>query len=134
MTDTTNDPLSFADDGMEEPHQFVPFDANPTICRTCGAIKPMPCFRLRSEGPPLDDIEPTDYDLTHDPSLKDRPSTLNEYLLGYDGRTLSVMRPPVDMSADQALRFAAWLVVTSESMRPAAEYTFQEYYEAVRNT
>lgn len=28
-------------------HIFEPYDANPTICRHCGAVKPMPCYRIK---------------------------------------------------------------------------------------
>lgn len=31
-------------------HEFVGFDANPTICRVCGAVKPMPCFMVNEQG------------------------------------------------------------------------------------
>lgn len=28
-------------------HLFVGYDANPNICRFCGAVKPMPCYRIK---------------------------------------------------------------------------------------
>ena len=34
----------------EPDHVFEPYDANPGICRHCGAVKPGPCYRIgRSE-------------------------------------------------------------------------------------
>lgn len=36
------------EDRTSEPdHWFEPYDANPGICRHCGAVKPMPCYRIK---------------------------------------------------------------------------------------
>ena len=40
-------------------HQFEAYDANPDICRHCGAVRPMPCYSrvwpdLREDGPVVD--------------------------------------------------------------------------------
>lgn len=39
-------------------HIFEGYDANPGICRHCGAVRPMPCYELKSIGPdaPSDDL------------------------------------------------------------------------------
>lgn len=37
-------------------HEFEPYDANPTICRHCGAVKPMPCYGVGAmPAAPFDD-------------------------------------------------------------------------------
>lgn len=35
---------------MEEPdHPFEAYDANPTICRHCGAVKPGACYKIKTK-------------------------------------------------------------------------------------
>lgn len=54
----------------------------------------------------------------------------NKQLVGTNGKTLTVMLPS-EMTPDEALVHAAWLVVMSEHL---AEHTFAEVLEAVKAT
>lgn len=42
---------------MDEPdHIFEGYDANPGVCRHCGAVRPMPCYSIkRTEAAPTDE-------------------------------------------------------------------------------
>jgi hypothetical protein len=33
---------------QEPDHLFEPYDANPGICRHCGAVKPAPCYTFKT--------------------------------------------------------------------------------------
>lgn len=57
--------------------------------------------------------------------------TANKYLVGGNAKTLTVMLPVVDVTPDEILLHAAWLVTMAE---PFAERSFEDYQEAVRNT
>src|SRR3954468_2098759 len=41
--------------------------------------------------------------------------TVNDFMVGTNGDTISVMRQPVGMDKEQALRLAAWLVMLADS-------------------
>ncbi len=65
--------------------------------------------------------------------LETRPAIVpvNQFLVAGNGHTLTVMMPVVDVTPDQILLHAAWIVTMAE---PFAERTFEEYVEAVRAT
>jgi hypothetical protein len=56
---------------------------------------------------------------------------VNDYFVSTNGQTFTVMRPPIDLTPDAALRLAAWLAVMAE---PFASHTFDEVRDAVRST
>ncbi len=55
----------------------------------------------------------------------------NRYMVGGNGKTLTVMLPVVDATLDEILLHAAWLVTMAE---PFAERSFADYQAAVRST
>ena len=57
--------------------------------------------------------------------------TSNRFMVGGNGKTLTVMLPVVDATPDEILLHAAWLVTMAE---PFAEHSFEDYQTAVRNT
>ncbi len=57
--------------------------------------------------------------------------TMNRYMVGGNGKTLTVTLPVNEATPDQMLLHAAWIVTMAE---PFADRTFEEYVEAVRST
>jgi hypothetical protein len=58
--------------------------------------------------------------------------TTNRNLVGWQGtRSVVVLQPRVQMTPDEALVHAAWLVAIAE---PNASHSFADVLEAVRNT
>lgn len=57
--------------------------------------------------------------------------TSNDYLVGARGDGLVVMRPPRSLTMDEALRFAAWLVVMADGQ---GEHRFSDVLSAVEET
>jgi hypothetical protein len=58
--------------------------------------------------------------------------TANWHAVGCRGGQVTVMMPPVTMSADAALLHAAWLVAVAEALDPSQP--FEAYLAAVRST
>lgn len=56
---------------------------------------------------------------------------MNRYMVGGNGKTLSVMLPVNEATPDEMLLHAAWIVTMAE---PFADRKFEEYIEAVRST
>lgn len=58
--------------------------------------------------------------------------TMNDHLIGMQGDLITVMVPPTRMGKEEALRFAAWLVVMAD-MTPNHE-RFSAILSAVEST
>lgn len=61
---------------------------------------------------------------------EDEINTMNEFLVGTDGETISVMRSKGVYTKEEALRLAAWLVVLADPL----DERWPAIKEAVRNT
>ncbi len=48
--------------------------------------------------------------IKHIPGEKKGIKMFNQYLVGVSGSGISVMRPPKEMTEEEALEFAAWIV------------------------
>lgn len=57
--------------------------------------------------------------------------TVNDFIVGTNGDTISVMRQPVGMDKEQALRLAAWLVMLADS---GETERFEAIFEAIKGT
>jgi hypothetical protein len=57
--------------------------------------------------------------------------TVNDFMVGTNGDTISVMRQPVGMDKEQALRLAAWLVMLADS---GETERFEAIFEAIKGT
>lgn len=55
--------------------------------------------------------------------------TMNRQLVGMRGGTIVVMLPKQEMTADEAMQHAAYLVTLAEM---DADHTFEEYLKAVQ--
>ncbi len=56
--------------------------------------------------------------------------TLNRQMVGMRGNTIVVLLPKQEMTADEAMQHAAWLVTLAEM---DAEHTFEEHLKAVQD-
>ena len=57
--------------------------------------------------------------------------TVNHRMVGTVGEKIVILRPPVEMSREEALVFAAHIVAIAEGF--GAAYSFEEAYKAVCN-
>ena len=57
--------------------------------------------------------------------------TVNDFMVGTNGDAISVMRQPVGMDKEQALRLAAWLVMLADS---GGTERFEAIFEAIKAT
>jgi hypothetical protein len=62
--------------------------------------------------------------------------TTNQFMVGSTGCQTVIFRNPSGLALDSpaAFRLAAWLALVGEVNRKADEPTFEQIYEAVRNT
>jgi hypothetical protein len=67
--------------------------------------------------------------------LQDPVSTANKHVVGVRGDKVIVMAPPSQLTAEEALVFAAWLVTMAECVQTDDNAPpFEKYLEAVKNT
>lgn len=66
-----------------------------------------------------------------DLSTMPKIETVNDFMAGTNGDTISVMRQPVGMDREQALRLAAWLVMLADS---GETERFLAIFEAIKGT
>lgn len=58
--------------------------------------------------------------------------TLNQWMVGSQGRNVRIMAPPLGaLSADEAMRLAAWLVTMAQM---DATHPFEEVLKAVQSS
>lgn len=57
---------------------------------------------------------------------------MNEFMVGVQGESITLLRPvPLRLSADQAVRLAAWLVAMSEPLNGGGQAAFERVYKQV---